>query len=584
MKRYRWNLLPEIPESAVGEYNPLITQLLVNRRITSPELQKIWLSADDRLLENPFLMPDTSKALARLTSALRNKEKIGIYGDFDADGICGTVLLAEGLQALGGIIVPYLPHRIEDGYGLNSKALDYLKQVGVSLVVSVDCGITSFSEALYAKNLGMDLIITDHHRSISNIADETVENGNAKLPAGDSKYCLAETLPYALAVLDPWRSDSLYPFPHLSGTGVAFKLMQALYRVMGQDIPQDKVLELVALATVADMQPLTGENRYLVKRGLEELNRSSRPGLRELIKASGLAFGKIRSEDISWVIGPRLNAAGRIDHALLGYNLFFSRDARDAEEKALGLVKLNQERQKITQDAYEKAREQVMPDSPLIIAQGNFPQGVIGIIAGKLSREFYRPAIVIQEGEGQYRGSARSIPEFDLVEALTKLKNLLERYGGHARAAGFTISQDKVDLFRNEILKLAEIDLTCVELFPTLNIDAQITLSQITDKVLMGLEQLEPFGQENPKPAFLTRGVSLVENNRMGKRKEHLKVKIKDGDKFFNAVGFNLGNNLEQLDKDSKLDVVFSIVKDNWKGIETLRLELLDVEKAQEQY
>lgn len=579
MKRYRWKLLPEVPETAVGEYSSLLTQLLVNRGITSPEIQRVFLSADDRLLENAFLMPDVSKALVRLVAALKSKEQIGIYGDFDADGICGTALLTEGLQSLGGIVVPYLPHRIEDGYGLNSKALNYLKKSGVSLVVSVDCGITSFNEAIEARNLGLDLIITDHHRLIRNVLSHTIGKGDTEESAIDSGCIVSATLPSALAVLDPWRTDSLYPFPHLAGTGVAYKLMQALYKVMGQDGPQDKILELVALATVADMQSLTGENRYLVKKGLKELNRSSRPGIQMLIKTSGLTMGNIDSEDLSWVLGPRLNAAGRIDHALLGYNLFFSQNARDAEEKALCLAKLNEERQKITKDAYEEARKKIIPDSPLLFVKGIFPQGVIGIVAGKLSREFYRPAIVIQEGEGPLRGSARSIPEFDLIETLTSLKNLLERYGGHARAAGFTISPDKVEIFQRDVLKLAEKKLAGVELFPTITVESTLFFDQITEKTLAEVEQLEPFGQENHRPVFLTKGISLIEENRMGKEKEHLRLKLRDGEKVLNAVGFNLAKDLEQLNKFSKLDIVYSIGRDSWKGMETLRLELLDLEQ-----
>ncbi len=571
MTRYRWKLLPAIRESDVQQYGPLVTQLLVNRGITTPEAQEAFLSTDERLLGNPFLLPDMSRAIKRLALALKNHEKIAVYGDFDADGICGTTLLVEGLQSLGAVVIPYLPHRVEDGYGLNSLALDYLRQLGVRLVISVDCGITSFAEAVEAGNLGMDLIITDHHRPLTG-KQHTVNSTQ-------STVC---SLPPALAVIDPWRLDSLYPFPHLCGTGVAYKLLQALYQALGREGPDSRILELVAIGTVADMQPLTGENRYLVARGLKELNRTSRPGLQGLISVSGLTAGRVESGDISWVIGPRLNASGRIDHALISYNLFLSRTLAEAEEKARSIEKLNEQRQKLTEEAYEKAREQVIPDAPLIFAQGDFPQGVIGIVAGKLSREFYRPAFVVQEGEKSFRGSARSILEFDLVRALSSCEELLERYGGHPGAAGFTVAPEKVASFRERILGMAAEALAGQDLCPTISVDACFPVSQIAGDTYGELSRLEPFGQENPRPVFLSRNVSVIGEERMGKAGQHLRLKLKDKEKVMTAVGFNLGKGVPGLDRSINVDILYSLELNRWRGVETVRLELLDMEQSRD--
>lgn len=580
LRRYRWKLLPAIQKSAVQEYGPLFTQLLVNRGITTPETQSAFISMDERLIGNPFLLPDMSRAVKRLALSLKKREKIGVYGDFDADGICGTALLVEGLQSLGATVMPYLPHRVDDGYGLNSNALSYLKESGVQLLITVDCGITSFNEALEARNMGIDLIITDHHRPIGRSLESKVMCPESTPLTPDSRLKALDCIPSALAVIDPWRPDSLYPFPHLSGTGVAYKLLQAIYQVSGKEGPDSKILELVALGTVADMQLLTGENRYLVARGLEELNRTSRPGLQELIKVSGLTKGKVNSGDISWVLGPRLNAAGRIDHALLSYNLLFSQTSKEAKEKAQSIEILNKQRQKLSAETYEKAKEQVVPDSPLIFVQGNFSQGIIGIVAGRLSREFYRPALVVQEGDEFLHGSGRSIIEFDLITALSAFQESLERYGGHPKAAGFTLAPDKVSAFREGILKMATEALAGQDLCPTLAIDAVFPISQITGRTYAEIAKLEPFGQENSRPIFLSRNICLVEEDRMGKGEEHLKLKLKDEDKVITAVGFNLGKGLPRLDKSRNIDMVYSLELDNWRGVETIRLELLDMEQV----
>ena len=399
MKQFRWHLLPPVPiEHAVNTsgYSPLISQLLYNRGLTEPSQVELFIAADKRLAGDPLLLPDMHQAIARIYQALLSGEKIAIYGDFDVDGITGTALLTKGLTALGGNTIPYIPHRIKEGHGLNTAALDMLQRQGVSLVITVDCGITGLSPAREAKQKGLDLIITDHHSPL-------------------------DELPLAIAVVNPKRADSDYPLSELAGVGVAFKLLEALYQGMGKEELLDEMLDLVALGTVADMVPLLGENRYLVKQGLKLLNTAPRLGIREITTLTRLNPGSLSSESISWVLGPRLNAAGRLEHAMTSYKLLMTDSPDEAKELAIWLEGKNAERQKLTTTALAKAREQILAKgvAPLLIASDkDYPAGILGLVAGKLTDEFYRPSIVIKIGEQFSTASCRSIPEFNIILAI----------------------------------------------------------------------------------------------------------------------------------------------------------------------
>ncbi len=424
----RWHLAPSVPlDSPLNQRNlpSLIKQLLYNRGIAEPPAVELFLAADSRLCHDPHLLPDMDKALPRIYQALLSGEHIAIYGDFDVDGISATALLVQGLSALGGHAEPYIPHRLQEGHGLNSRVLRELKERGISLVITTDCGITGVSQVKSAGS-GIDIIITDHH-----------------LPG--------ETLPAALAVIDPHRADSAYPFHDLAGVGVAYKLLSAIYEGMGRQEDLDSYLDLVALGTVADMMPLLNENRYLVTAGLRALRQTNRPGIRELVAQLGLTPEKLEAEHISWMLAPRLNAAGRLEHATSAYRLLVTDSEEEARELALWLNEKNAERQKLTATALSQAREQVLSKgiTPLLIAShAEYPGGVLGLVAGKLVEEFSHPAVVIQVGEEISHGSSRSTAGFNINEAICRCGDLLSRFGGHAQAAGFTLPTKNLPLLK----------------------------------------------------------------------------------------------------------------------------------------
>jgi len=555
LSRKHWKLLPFLsPEQLASvSFHPLIVQLLYNRGITNQSQFETFLSGDDRLQSDPFLLPDMPQAVSRIYKALLSGEKIAIYGDFDADGITATALLVQGLSALGGRAIPYIPHRFHEGYGLKLTALERLRKQGVTLVVTVDCGISAINEVKGAQKLGLDIIITDHH-----------------LPT--------TPLPPALAVVDPKREDSAYPFTELAGVGVAFKLLQALLWRSGREELLASLLDLVVVGTVADIAPLLGENRYLVKSGLKLLNRSPRLGLAEMIQCARLKPGNLETDDISWILGPRLNAAGRIDHAISAYRLLLTQMPEEAKRLALELEEKNSERQRITNEVLQGVRQKLVAngtESPLLMSKGeNYPPGVIGIVASKLSEEFYRPVVLVKLGEEICRGSARSIPEFDLVAAFHKCRDLLFRFGGHSMAAGFTLPAENLSHFEQRLLQLAKEKLAEVDLRPHLLIDAKVPLSIFSGDTYQSIQQLAPFGCSNPTPTFLSHQVKVVEIRNLGNQGEHLGFKLRQGDITWQAVGFKLGNLASEI--TPYLDIVYNLEIDRWSAQEVLRLNLLD--------
>lgn len=557
----RWEVLPPASpqfQTSLPSLPPLLAQLLYNRGVRSAREAEAYLSADERLQGDPFLLPGMHEAVARVERALQQGEAIAIYGDFDADGVAATVLLTETLSFLGARAEPYIPRRLEEGYGLNCGALDYLKAQGFALVITVDCGISALPEAEYARGLGLDLIITDHHS-------------------------LPPLLPPALAVVDPKRPDSPYPFRELAGVGVAFKLSQALLRGKKGEEFLDALLDLVTLGTVTDMAPLLGENRYLVSRGLEVLNRAQRPGLQEIFQIADLRLGRLDTEAIAWVIGPRLNAAGRLDDALLSYHLLATRSPEEGRRLAQILEQKNTERQKLTWEVLAKAREQVLPhvpQDPLLIAWGpDYPPGVVGLVASKLTEEFYRPALVLSQGKQESRGSARSIPEFHITAALGRCRDLLTRFGGHAMAAGFSLPTANLASFKDRMLHIAEEELGGKVLEPSLRIDAEIGLAEMGWQTLAWLERLAPYGVGNPAPLFLSRGVRVTDSRSLGGEGQHLSLKLSDGRLTWPAIGFDLGEWASQV--PPRLDIVYGLERETWQGEDILRLNLKDLRPAQ---
>ena len=556
MNHLRWNLLPPVPAGhpvCNCGFSPLLVQLMYNRGLTDPAQIESFITSDSKLSGDPLLLPDIHQGINRIYQGLLSGEKIAVYGDFDVDGITGTAVLVQGLQALGGNITPYIPHRIREGHGLNSDALDYLKNEGMSLVITVDCGVTGISQVKRAKRQGLDIVITDHHT-----------------PLGE--------LPDAIAVVDPKREDSKYPFNELAGVGVAFKFLEALYNGMGKEKEVENYLDLVALGTVADMMPLLGENRYLVKQGLKVLNTNRRPGIREISALAGINADTIGSEEISWSLAPRLNAAGRLQHALTSYKLMVTESTEEALELSTVLEEQNAERQKMTGRSLAKAKEQVLAKgiSPILIASDpDYPPGIIGLVAGRLSEEFYRPAIVIKVGEKSSNGSCRSIPEFNIINALNECHDLMSDFGGHARAAGFTMPTKNLSKLEEKLNLMAEQQLAGLDLRPRLDIDAEMNLSQLGGNTYQSLQSLAPFGMGNPIPTFVSRSVEVVDCQTMGNNGGHLRLKLRQNNANWEAVAFGLGECFK--DMHSHIDIVYNLRLEHWRGEERLRLNIQDI-------
>ena len=552
-QQVRWQLLPQAPDEYLRAANlpPIIAQLLYNRGVHLGEIEP-FLLADYRLGGNPFLLPDMSQAVNRIYKALLTGEKIAIYGDFDADGITATASLTEGLSWLGGKVTPYIPHRLREGHGLKLPALEKLHSQGVGLIITVDCGVTSITEAKQAQEMELDVIITDHH-----------------VPS--------VTLPRAIAVIDAKRKDSQYPFSELAGVGVAFKLLQALLYKDGREKRLVELLDLVALGTVTDLVPLVGENRYLVKEGLKVLNNTQRIGLQELIKLARLKLGELNTKHISKALGPRLNAASRMDDATTSYRLVTTRSPEEVHALAQELDARNAERQKLTDEMLRKAKERLAHRLyPPLLIEGHegYPVGVIGLVAGKLVDEFHKPAIILNLGPELCRGSARSIPEFNVAEALEECQDLLITFGGHPLAAGFTVKQQNLARLEERLMSLAKTQLSHLDLCPQLVIDAEVPLSAFAGDAFNLIQQLEPFGQGNSNPTFLTRQVEVIECRNFGNQDKHLELKLKQGNITWRAVDFNSQKTQEEI--PSYLDIVYTIEKSFWNGEQVLRLNLRD--------
>jgi len=554
----RWHLLPPAPRDYLNGagFPPLVVQLLFNRGITSPSQVESFLGTDQTLLADPFLLGDMSRAVSRLYQALLSGETIAIYGDYDLDGIAATAILVQGLTCLDGRAVPYIPHRLAEGYGLKTVALERLSQQGVSLVVTVDCGITAVSQVERAHKCGLDVIVTDHHT-----------------PPSD--------LPPALALINPRLSGSAYPAGDLAGAGVAFKLLQALFQSLGREKELAGFFDLAALGTIADIAPLLGENRYLVKRGLEQINASPRPGLKSMISRAGLNGGNISAENVSWILAPRLNAAGRMAHALTGYKLLITESPEEAEELSSWLEQKNSERQRMTQKALGRAREQVSVQNrlPLLFAgDSEFAGGILGLVAGRLSEEFYRPVVVVRIGEKLSSASCRSIPEFNITMALNQCRHMLTEFGGHSQAAGFTLPTRNLSYLKETLLGLAQEALAGVELKPSLEIDAEVDLSHLSGGAFREIQTLAPFGQGNRQPALLSRGVTVKDCTTMGNDGGHLRLKLEQGGSRWQAVAFGFGDCHSEI--TSQLDIVYNLELDWWGGEGKLRLNILDFAPA----
>lgn len=554
-KQWRRRVFPPVAFSSELGLPPLHAHLLYNRGICHPGEIEPFLKADSRLMHDPLLLPDMDKAVFRLKKALENKERIGIFGDFDADGITGTALLTRALRDLGASVVPYIPDRVDEGHGLNDDAVRQLQQEGVLLLITVDCGATSISEVDLASSLGMDTIITDHH---------------SLLPA----------LPDAYAVINPQHEECIYPYKHLTGVGMAFKLVEALYGEMGLPWP-GHLLELVALGTVADVGPLTGENRFLVKKGLEQLNATQNPGIQALIASARLKPGALDTESLSFGIIPRLNVAGRLGHAGVSLELLTATDSGSAQALASQLERQNYERQMLTEQGVSDAQGQIEarmnshgPPAILIVKSKDWIPGILGLIAGRLSEQYYRPAIAISVGEELSRASARSILQFNMIEAIRESQELFVRSGGHPQAAGFTIPTASLPVLEDRLHALADKQLGRLDLAPAIDIDCEVPLGIFTRENVDFIQSLAPFGAGNPAPIFLTQNVRVMESRQVGGQGKHLKMRVWHEGASFGAIAFRQGDKLHET--RNPIDIVYCVGLDTWGSQPRLQLTVVD--------
>ncbi len=571
----RWIVAPKTPPDHLAKYremSPIVAQVLYNRGLTDPADAYRFLHADDlssgSLLTLKGKRPSIDRALARIRQAIRANEQIIVYGDFDADGVTSTALLVEALKALGARVAPYIPHRVDEGYGVNNEALLKLARSGVKLVITVDCGIRSVDEVEEGKALGLDIIVTDHHS-------------------------LGPELPKAYAVINPKCDDAQYTEDMLAGVGVAYRLAEALFTIAGAGQPKtsngrpltpDDFLDLVAIGTVADLAPLNRlENRILVKRGLKVMNETKRAGLRALAEVAQLKLGSIDAGSIGFGIGPRINAAGRLDNAMLAYELLATTDPNKAGQLAVRLQTLNLQRQELTRAAQDMIREKIEdPEGmPLIFAgDRGFQPGIVGLVAGRLTEEFYRPAVVMEEGDTESRASCRSIPQFDITHALDQCAALLVRHGGHAQAAGFTILNENIPEFRDKLMALARNALRGQDLLPTLEIDMEVEAADISLDLALELRQLEPTGHMNPTPTLVTRNLRVQDWRTVGQKDQHLKLRLgRPGLGQLDAIGFNLADNWNAKNGDY-VDVAYQLEINEWNGNTTAQLRLLDVKRT----
>jgi len=494
---------------------------------------------------DPLLLPDIGPALARLQRALSERHPIAVYGDFDVDGVTASAILCEGLTALGAQVEAYIPDRFSEGYGVNTQAIDKLHARGIRLIVSADCGTSSIPEVAHARALGIDAIVLDHHT-------------------------VPPELPGAVAVVNPKRHDNGYPEPDLASGGLAYKLMSALYASLDRPFDRARYLDLVALSTVCDVAPMRGENRWLVREGLRAIAQTFRPGLRALLEASGVDPSRVDADTIGYALGPRLNAAGRLAHAHLALDLLTETDDTRAARRALELTQLNQQRQQATAEAMSLAREMLAaedPDAPLIfIGHPDISSGIVGLVAGRLAEEYYRPAVVYEQGKATSRASCRSIPEFDITAALRTVPHLMLRFGGHRAAAGFTADNDKLPALKQALLRCAREALAGLELAPVLDIDAAVPLHRLSGRLIQQIFQMAPFGEANPEPTFLSRDVEVTDVRLLGEDGAHLRLRLRDGRVTWPAIAFHINGNAaveaNGIRPGDRIDVVYTFSQD----------------------
>src|SRR5512138_728525 len=564
MHNKRWVVAPPITlqaDEALAKFPPILKQILFNRGLATDAEARAFLKAEPNANTDPFQLVGMAATIDRICFALEKNEPIAIYGDYDVDGVTATALLVQALGALGGNVRGYIPNRFDEGYGLNKDALDTLKAEGVKLVITVDCGIRSPDEALHARTIGLDLVISDHHH-----------------PDG-------ENLPPALAVINPKQHGDPYPDKDLAGVGIAYKIAEALMTVQKpiNNFQLRELLDLVALGTVADLAPLVGENRSLVRKGLRQIRETKRQGLYSLAGIADVKIDKVTAGNIGFMLGPRLNASGRLESALASFELLTTTDFMRAGQLAQQLDTQNRQRQSITRQMQEQAEIIAMGEDPdaylLFAAHEDFNPGVVGLAASRLTEVHYRPAIVAAKSAEETRGSCRSIPEFHITDALDLCKDLLVRHGGHAAAAGFTVRNENLPELVARLKQIAKDQLCSKDLRQTLLADMEIPLADLNFEVLKHLGYLEPTGYGNPEAVFVSRNAKVKVARTVGADGKHLKLTFEDErGATYDSIGFRMGH--LKADLPPRVDVLYHIEANEYNGRTTLQLNLKDLKAA----
>ena len=537
--------------------NQLLATILVNRGITEQEELKIFLDPTRKDFHNPFLMPDMEKAVDRIIKAIEKKEKIIIYGDYDADGITSITVLKSFFKDLGIDVEYYIPNRLSEGYGLNKTAVEEIANNGYNLMITVDCGITAIEEVELAKVKNIDTIITDHHE----VADE---------------------LPKAVAVIDAKRKDSIYPCRDLAGVGVVFKLIQALSIKLGlKEESYLKYLDIVCVGTISDIVPLKDENRVIAKLGLLLINQTKNIGLKSILLSAG--YKNIDSMAISFGVAPRINACGRMGHAEKALELLLCKNINDANRLTNELNEFNKIRQETEKSIFEEAvlkieNENLNNKNTIVVAGENWHHGVIGIVASKITEMYFKPSILLCYEDNIAKGSGRSITGFDLHDALMKCADIIDKFGGHSMAIGITIKKENVQKFYDKIEKIAS-DMKVDEIIPIIQIDSKISLNNIDKEMVASLKQLEPFGEGNKTPIFAIRNLKIDSIRALSEGK-HLKLTLKENNTMINAIGFNMGNLVQEYKIGDKIDVAGVLEINTFNGVDSIQINLKDIMKA----
>jgi single-stranded-DNA-specific exonuclease len=567
IKEYRWTISeppdPSIVKKLSDELSiaPSLATILVNRGIDDFEKARRYFRPSEDQFHDPFLMEGMYQAVDRILSARSKGEKISVHGDYDVDGTNGASMLYLFFRELGCDVSYYIPDRIKEGYGISRAGIDHAKEIGTTLLVSIDCGITAVDQVEYARSLGMDVIICDHHEP-------------------------NDALPKAVAVLDPLKPTCRYPFKSLCGTGVGFKLIQALARTVGTESKVGKYLDFVALATTADIVPLIDENRVFVKMGLEIISTNPRPGIKALLDSAGLRPEAMTTAQVVFVMAPRINAVGRLGDAKRAVELLVTDDYDSAVDFARVLEQENINRRKIDEDVFIHAQQlveeflDVESDGAIILHQEQWHPGVVGIVASRMVEKYYRPAIMMTTVDGVAKGSARSIAGFNIYQALKRCEDKLLQFGGHKYAAGLTLEVDRVEEFKEAFNAVVKELLTEDLRTPVITIDAEIDLAELTPKYTRLLRQFAPFGPKNMRPTFVARHVEAMGLPRIV-GKNHLRFKIRKNNITFDCIGFNLGHLMERFNRGSKdLDIVFAVDESDFAGAQLPQLKIKDLRLA----